>query len=154
MGSAQKFTKPTRSSNSCGGGISVLFGVMRGLSARLHIEVSADNYFVVIAIKRSVKCWIAIVRRIEKHCRYDHARTTRRITDRAKAPILRVTMEMAFPSSAENARLLAISSGSKAAIATCSDRFRGKQNRMAQVSSGLRVEANLQSFVRRATAPK
>jgi hypothetical protein len=35
----------------------------------------------------------------------------------------------------------------------CFGRFRGKQNRTAQTSFGLRVEANPQSSVRRATAP-
>ena len=41
----------------------------------LHIEIGAHHYFVAITIERGVKCWIAIVRRVEENVEHDKART-------------------------------------------------------------------------------
>jgi len=48
-----------------------------GLHAVLEIEVRADDDFVAVAIKRCVKCWVAIARLIKKQIKHHKTRTCR-----------------------------------------------------------------------------
>ena len=153
MGSAQKFTNPTRSSWSCGGGINASFGVT-SCAAVPHIEIGGRLRLCRDNDRARHEMPDRHLSAGQTSCRTSPGAHPRQTDDRAGAPRLRVTMGMAARSSAETRDYSRFPQASMAAFAMCFDQVPEKQNRYALQFFGPRVEANPRNSVRLSTASK